>query len=182
MKDMTKSNLQSAYSGESQAHMRYMIWAGKAMKDGFANVARLFSAVSVSEQVHATSHFMVLKNEVGGASDVAGAGFGYGPTAQNVKVALGGEEFEIAEMYPVYKAAAEFQSEKPALVSFSRALEAEKVHAELYRKALAATEANKDMDLGTVYICQECGYTFEGSAPDTCPICKAKRETFSVFA
>ncbi len=182
MKDMTKSNLQSAYSGESQAHMRYKIWAEKAAKDGFANVARLFKAISLSEQKHATAHFMALKNEVGSASDVAGAGFGYGPTAQNVQVALGGEEFEIAEMYPVYKATAELQEEKAAIKSFGRALEAEKVHAELYRKALTATENGKDVELGMMWVCPECGYTFEGEAPDICPLCKAKRETFTVFA
>ena len=181
MHDMTKSNLQSAYSGESQAHMRYKIWAEKAEKDGFANVARLFRAISLSEQMHATVHFMALKNEVGGATDVAGAGFGYGPTTQNVTVALSGEEFEIAEMYPVYKAVADFQEEKLAALGFYRALEAEKVHAAMYRQAKEATSAGKDIVLGTVYICTECGYTMEGEAPDVCPICKHKRETFQAF-
>jgi len=182
MHDMTKNNLRSAYSGESQAHMRYKIWADKAEKDGLKNIARLFKAVSLSEQIHATAHFMVLRNEVGGAEDLAGAGFGYGATAQNVAVALGGEEFEIAEMYPVYKAVAEFQGEKAAAKSFSDALAAEKVHAELYRKAQAASEAGKDMELGTVYVCQVCGFTMEGEAPDNCPVCQAKREKFAVYA
>lgn len=182
MHDMTRANLQSAYSGESQAHMRYKIWADKAASDGFANVARLFKAVSLSEQIHATLHFMALKNEVGSANDIAGAGFGYGPTNQNVTVALGGEEFEIAEMYPVYRAVAETQGEKLAMVGFYRALEAEKVHAALYRQALAATADGKDMALDTVHICTECGYTMEGEAPDQCPICKAKREKFVAFA
>lgn len=181
MHDMTKSNLQSAYSGESQAHMRYMIWADKAEKDGFANVARLFRAVSLSEQIHATVHFMALKNEVGGASDVAGAGFGFGPTPQNVAVALSGEEFEIAEMYPVFQATADFQEEKLASRGFYRALEAEKVHAAMYRQAKEATSAGNDMVLGTVHICTECGFTMEGEAPDVCPLCKHKREIFQAF-
>jgi rubrerythrin len=181
MHDMTKSNLLSAYSGESQAHMRYKIWSEKAEKDGFANVARLFRSISLSEQIHATVHFMALKNEVGGATDVAGAGFGYGPTTQNVSVALSGEEFEIAEMYPVYKAVADFQEEKLASLGFYRALEAEKVHAAMYRQAKEATSAGKDIVLGTVYICTVCGYTMEGEELDVCPICKNKREVFQAF-
>jgi rubrerythrin len=162
--------------------MRYKIWAGKAESDGFTNVARLFRAISLSEQMHATAHFKVLKNEVGGASDLAGAGFGYGPTTQNITVALAGEEFEIAEMYPVYKAVADFQEEKAASVSFDRALEAEKVHAVMYRQAKEATSAGNDVALGTVYVCTECGFTMEGEAPDRCPICKHKREDFQAFA
>jgi rubrerythrin len=181
MHDMTRSNLQSAYSGESQAHMRYKIWAGKAEKDGFTNVARLFRAISLSEQIHATVHFMALKNEVGGASDVAGAGFGFGPTSLNVAVALAGEEFEIAEMYPAYQATADFQDEKLASRGFNRAWEAEKVHAALYRQAKEATSAGNDIVLGTVYVCTECGFTMEGEAPDICPICKHKREIFQAF-
>ena len=64
MHAMTVTNLQSAFAGESQAHMRYLIWADKAEKDRFPNVARLFRAVSWAEQIHATSHYMVLRNEM----------------------------------------------------------------------------------------------------------------------
>ena len=56
MHEMTKENLKAAFAGESQAHMKYMIFADKALKEGLPNVARLFRATSYAEQVHATSH------------------------------------------------------------------------------------------------------------------------------
>ena len=61
MHAMTKENLEAAFAGESQAHMKYLIFANQAEKDGFPNVARLFRANAYAEQVHATSHFKVLR-------------------------------------------------------------------------------------------------------------------------
>lgn len=132
MHPMTEANLKSAYAGESQAHMRYLAWADKAERDGFPAVARLFRAVSWAEQIHATNHFMVLRNEVGDDQTVAGAVFGYGPTAQNLTGAIGGEEFEVAEMYPAYIAVAKLQGETSAVRSFEWALEAEKTRCALH--------------------------------------------------
>ena len=53
MHNMTKDNLEAAFAGESQAHMKYLIFANKALKEGLPNVARLFRATSYAEQVHA---------------------------------------------------------------------------------------------------------------------------------
>jgi len=61
MHAMTKENLEAAFAGESQAHMKYLIFADQAEKDGFPNIARLFRANAFAEQVHATGHFKVLK-------------------------------------------------------------------------------------------------------------------------
>jgi len=181
MHAMTVSNLQSAFSGESQAHMRYLIYAQKAEKDGFPNVARLFKAIAWAEQIHATSHFTVLRSEVGPAVTVAGGGFGLGTTADNLAVAIEGEQFEIEEMYPVYKSAAEFQGERSAFRSFDWAGEAEKTHYTLYQQAKEAVEAGKDIALNTVWVCERCGHTILNEAPDECPICKAKRESYHAF-
>lgn len=181
MHPMTKSHLQSAFAGESQAHMRYMIYADKADRDGFPNVARLFRAVTFAEQIHATSHFHVMRNEVEAAQTVAGAGFGWGPTAQNLGIAIEGEDFEVAEMYPVYSAAAELQQETAALRSFNWAWEAEKTHAALYRQAKAAVEGGQDLQAGAIHVCSQCGHTVVGDAPDRCPICNAPRERFRAF-
>ena len=182
MHAMTISNLQSAYAGESQAHMRYIAWADKAEKDGFPNVARLFRAISWAEQIHATSHFVVLRNEKGGAQTVAGAGFGLGPTAENLAGAIEGEEFEVAEMYPAFKVVAEYQEEKGALRSFDWAWKAEQTHAALYKLAKVAVEAGQDYDIGTINVCSRCGHTVVGETPDRCPICGAKREMYQAFA
>ncbi len=167
MRKMTESNLKSAFAGESQAHMRYLIFAKKAEKEGFSNVARLFRAVAYAEQVHATNHLVTL--------GLAGG------TADNLQAAINGETYEVNEMYPAFKAVAELEEEKGAQKSTHWALQAEKIHAGMYQKAKQAVERKEDLALGSVFICGECGYTVEGSAPDRCPICGASKEKFRKF-
>ena len=84
-------------------------------------------------------------------------------------------------MYPAYKAVAELQEEKGAQRSTNAALQAEKVHAGMYQKAKQGIERREDVALGPVFICEVCGYTLEGSAPDRCPICGASKEKFRKF-
>ena len=115
MNDMTLSNLRSAYGGESMAHMRYLAFAAKAEEEGFKNIARLFSAVSFAEQVHATNHFKTMKDEKGDACVTAGAAFGYINTVTSLELAIGGEKFEIDQMYPAYINVAKMQGEKKTL-------------------------------------------------------------------
>lgn len=182
MHEMTVGNLQSAFGGESMAHMRYLVWADRAEREGFANVARLFRAVSRAEQAHATGHFVVMKDRFGGSAVTAGGGFGLGTTSQNLAGAIEGENHEVQEMYPAYIAVAKAQGEDSALRSFNWALEAEKVHSAMYTKAKQAVDAGRDVELGVVHVCRVCGYTHEGNALDKCPLCGAKGEAFIAFA
>ncbi|MDP2719191.1 MAG: rubrerythrin family protein [Dehalococcoidia bacterium] len=183
MHPMTSSNLHNAYGGESMAHMRYIIWAEAAEKEGFPNVGRLFQAVSRAELVHATNHFHELKNETGDALCASGGIFGLGPTSQNLQGGIDGETFEINEMYPAYLEVARFQGEKGAEKSFFYALSAEKTHAELYTKAKKAVDSTKkDLVSGPVHICPICGWTHEGELPEKCPVCGAKKSVFQTFA
>jgi len=69
-------------------------------------------------------------------------------------------------MYPAYKTVAELQGERGAEVSFTWTLGAEKIHASLYQKAKQAVDGGEDVDLGPIQICQVCGYTVEGDAPE----------------
>lgn len=161
MKEMTKANLSAAFAGESQAHMKYLAFADIAEREGFANVARLFRAASFAEQMHATAHLRALS--------------GTGPTTANLEAAIGGETFEVDEMYPAYLAAAKEQQEKGAIVSMERALAAEKVHAQLYTRAKESTTSKKDLDLSAIFVCEVCGWTVEGAAPDKCPLCNSIR-------
>jgi rubrerythrin len=167
MRKITENNLKDAFAGESQAHMRYLIFADKAEEEGLPNVARLFRAIAYAEQVHATNHFKTLAmlNE----------------TSKNLQAAIDGETFEVSEMYPAYKAVAELQEERGAHRSADWALQAEKVHASMYQKAKQAVERGEDATLGPVFICGGCGYTVEGSAPDRCPVCGAPKEKFREF-
>lgn len=181
MNPMTADNLRSAFGGESQAHMRYRIWAEKAEKDGFPTVARLFMCTSDAEQVHATHHFKALKDQAGDFAVTSGAGFGYSTTSDNLQGAINGELHEVNQMYPAYIAVAELQEEKTALQAYKYAIEAEKVHAELFTKAKEAVDAGKDLEAEVVELCPVCGYITLTGEEDKCPLCNAKKEVFVAY-
>jgi rubrerythrin len=164
---MTEEGLRTAFAGESQAHMRYLIFAQKAEEEGLPNVARLFRAIAFAEQVHATNHFKTLGD--------------LGSSSQNIEAAIGGETFEVDEMYPAYDAIAELQEEKGARRSIRYALEAEKIHAAMYGKAKQAVDSGKDLEIGQIHICSACGYTGEGEPPERCPVCGATKDKFRLF-
>ncbi len=167
MGKMTESNLRAAFAGESQAHVRYLIFADKAEKEGYSNVARLFRAFSFAELIHATNHLKDLK--------------GIGSTSENLQAAVDGERFEMEEMYPAYKAVAELQGEKGAVRSITWAMEAEKVHFQLYDQAKGAVSGGQDADIGEVHICEVCGWTGTGEKPERCPLCGAKASKIATF-
>jgi rubrerythrin len=180
VREMTETNLRSAYAGESQAHMRYSIYADRAVKNSFPNIARLFTAVAYAESIHATNHYRNIVTK-GGITTVSAAVFGTRTTSEDLQAGIEGENFEVKEMYPAYKATAAFQGEKAAEISFTWAWEAEKTHASLYQKAKQSVDCGKDPALSPIQICTVCGYTVEGLIPDKCPICNAKKELFKTF-
>jgi len=177
----TQENLMNGYAGESQAHIRYLYFANIAEREGFKNVARLFRAIAYSEQIHASNHFKLLKDLKDGFLTVAHAPFGPGNTSKNLELAIMGEVYEIGEMYPSYIAVAEMQKENAAKQSFEWALESEKTHATLFKKAKNSVDEGKDIGDEPIYVCEVCGYTVVGDAPDKCPICNAPSNKFKKF-
>jgi rubrerythrin len=167
MRKMTEVNVKDALAGESQAHIKYLAFSAKAASENLPNVARVFKATAYSEQVHATNHLKTLT--------------GVGTTAENLGGAIGGENFEIEEMYPAYVKVAELQGEKTALTFLNYALAAEKVHARIYGKAKASVDTGKDIEAVPVHVCSVCGFTMEGDAPDACPVCGAPKGKFITF-
>lgn len=178
VKAMTQDNLRSAFGGESQAHMRYRIWATTAKKEGFENVARLFNATSDAEQVHATLHFKALRDCGGDFAVTSMAGFGLSATSDNLQGAINGELFEATEMYPAYIAVAELQGEDEAIKAYRFAIEAEKIHAERFQTAKDAVDAGKDLEVETIYLCPVCGYIGFDPSEEICPLCGAKKTVF----
>ena len=160
----TTDNLAAAFAGESQANRKYLAFAKKAAQDGFPEVAKLFRAAAEAETVHAHAHLRAL----GGVKD----------TKENVKAAIAGEHHEFMAMYPEFIKIAEEEKSAAALTSFRFANAVEKVHHDLYTEALKALESGKDLPKREVYVCPVCGYTVYDSAPDQCPVCKAKGSTF----
>ena len=183
MNGMTADFLRSAYGGESMAHMRYLVWADHAEKNGFPQIARLYRAIAHAERVHAGNHFTVLKNETGGHKVDAGGEFGLKSVAENLVWAIEGERGEVEQMYPVYLNAAEYQGEKDAVRSFHYALEAEKIHVRMFEDAHDHALKKEDMPIEgeKVYICPICGFTHIGEHEDPCPVCKAKSSLFVAF-
>lgn len=167
MKKMTEENVKAALAGESQAHIKYLAFADKAAAEKLPNVARAFKANSYAEQVHATNHLKTLG--------------GIGTTKDNLDAAVGGENFEVEEMYPAYIVVAQAQGEKTAEMFLNWALAAEKVHAGLYRTARAAVESGRDIDSKPIHVCSVCGFTMEGAAPDKCPVCGTPKDKFVTF-
>ena len=160
---MSKSeqHLRDAFAGESQANRKYLAFAEKADKEGYSQVAKLFRAAGAAETVHAHAHLRAL-GEIGN-------------TADNLKVAVAGETHEFKQMYPEMIKDAKEEGNKTAERSFTLANEVEKVHAELYQKALDNLDSLEEADY---YVCSVCGMTVENEAPDTCPVCGAKASAF----
>jgi rubrerythrin len=160
----TQENLQTAFAGESQANRKYLAFAAKADAEGFPQIARLFRAAAAAETVHALAHFRALG--------------GIGDTKSNLQAAVEGEGYEFKEMYPPFVAEAEAAGEKAALISFRNALAVEKTHFDLYSKALASLGQGKDLPPATAHVCDVCGHTVLGDAPEKCPVCGAAKAKF----
>ena len=161
----TTDHLKEAFAGESQANRRYLAFAKKADAEGFPQIARLFRAAAEAETVHAHAHLRALK--------------GVGTTLENLAAALAGEGHEFREMYPAFIADAEAEKATAALISFKNAMAVEKTHHDLYAGALASLEGGKDLAAEPIHVCQVCGHTHVGGAPDRCPVCGAGREKFT---
>jgi rubrerythrin len=163
----TESDLKEAFAGESQANRKYLAFAKKAEQEGFINVARLFRTAAEAETVHAMGHFQAMG--------------GVGSTADNLRVAVAGETYEYAEMYPPMLQQAEAQGHK-AKRMFGYAVKSEAVHAKLYQMALDAVAQGKDMTETSFYLCPVCGHIETGQPPASCPICLAPASRFQKVA
>ena len=162
---MTKTidDLKAAFAGESQANRKYTAFAKKADDEGYPQIAKLFRAAAAAEAIHAFNHLKAMD--------------GLLSTSENLRAAIAGENYEVTSMYPEFVQDAEAEGNKRALRTFRWALEVEKVHEDLYRKALANLEAGKEASFD-YYICPFCGYTHEGPLEGNCPVCGAPGEKF----
>jgi rubrerythrin len=161
----SEDNLMAAFAGESQANRKYLAFAKKAETEGLRQIAKLFRAAAAAETVHALAHFRV-------AGQVKN-------TVTNLEAAMEGEHYEFTAMYPEFIATAVAEGKKAAQTSFERANAVEQTHHALYGEALTAARAGKDLPEADLYVCDVCGHTVVGEAPDECPVCGARRERFS---
>ncbi|HBC91407.1 MAG TPA: rubrerythrin [Pelotomaculum sp.] len=157
----TEKCLKESFAGESQANRKYLAFAKKADDEGYPGVAKLFRAASEAEAIHAQAELKALG--------------GIKTTGENLQSAIDGETYEFTQMYPGFIQTAEAEGNNQAKKVFTFANEAEKVHADLYKKALAALDSKADTDY---YLCTVCGYIHENNAPEKCPICGSTAKAF----
>ena len=128
-------------------------------------MAKLFRAAAEAETIHAHAHL--------------GAMGGIKGSAENLKAAIEGEGYEFQKMYPGFIKEAAAEGNRQAEISFKNANAVEEIHYGLYKKALDAVNAGKDLDSKPIWLCSVCGNTVEGTCPDQCPVCKASKDKFS---
>ena len=163
----TNDDLQFAFSGESQANRKYLFFAEKAVEEGYKQVARLFRAAAEAETVHARNHLKVMQ--------------GIKSTRDNLLAAISGENHEFTEMYPAFIKQAEVEGAEKARDSFDLANKVEQIHHGMFGAALSMLEKSQAVDEKPIYVCQVCGNTVEGEAPEKCPVCGAPRRMFKLI-
>ena len=169
----TEKNLMEAFAGESQARNKYTYFASKAKKEGYEQIAAIFQETSDNEKEHAKMWFKLLNG--GEISD----------TANNLKAAAEGENFEWTDMYDRMAKEAKEEGFDDIAYLFEEVGKIEKEHEERYKKLLENVEDglvfSKDGD--KIWKCRNCGHIVIGKeAPDVCPVCSHPKAYFEIKA
>ena len=167
----TEKNLEIAFAGESQARNKYTYFASKAKKDGFEQISALFLKTADNEKEHAKMWFKELE--------------GIGSTADNLKAAADGENFEWTDMYEGFAKTAEEEGFPVLAKKFRMVAAIEKAHEERYRKLLSNVEMQEVFAKSEVKVweCRNCGHIVVGEkAPVVCPGCAHPQAYFEVHA
>jgi len=165
----TEKNLLAAFAGESQARNKYTYFASKAKKEGFEQIAALFLKTADNEKEHAKMWFKELD--------------GIGDTAENLKAAAEGENYEWTDMYEGFAKTAEEEGFKALAYKFRAVAEIEKHHEERYRALLNNVEMQEVFKKSEVKVweCRNCGHIVVGTeAPAACPVCAHPQSYFEV--
>jgi rubrerythrin len=179
----TEKNILTAFAGESQARNRYTYAAGQAKKDGFEQIAAIFAETADQEKEHAKRLFKLLE---GGEVEITAAfpAGAIGSTADNLKGAAGGENYEWTEMYPGFAKTAREEGFEAAAIVFESIAVAEKQHEKRYLGLLANVEAGTvfKKDQVVTWRCRNCGYLHDGTeAPGACPACAHPQAHFELL-
>ena len=172
-KSKTYKNMQTAFAGETQAFTKYLYYSSKAKKDGFEQIAAIFEDTAYNEKEHAKIWFKYMH---------AGA---VPETAENLKDAIAGEEYEWNDMYKKFAEVAREEGFTEIAEKFEGVGAIEKDHEARYKKLLANVENDVVFKSGkvTVWRCRNCGYIFVGEdAPETCPVCAHPQAFFEIQA
>ena len=165
----TEKNLWEAFAGESQARNKYTYFASVAKKEGYEQISAIFLDTANNEKEHAKMWF----KELGGL----------GNTAENLKAAAEGENYEWTDMYATFAKEAEEEGFTTLAKKFRMVAEIEKSHEERYLKLLNNVDMQKVFEKAeeTMWECRNCGHLVIGKkAPEVCPVCAHPRAYFEV--
>ena len=165
----TEKNLQAAFAGESQARNKYTYFASVAKKEGYEQIAALFLRTADNEKEHAKMWFKEMN--------------GIGDTAQNLKNAAEGENYEWTDMYDGFAKTAEEEGFPELAHKFRLVAAIEKHHEERYRALLHNVEMAEVFAKSEVKVweCRNCGHIVVGTqAPEVCPTCNHPQSYFEI--
>ncbi len=179
----TEKNILTAFAGESQARNRYTYFASKAKKEGYVQMADIFTETANQEKEHAKRLFKLLE---GGEVEITGAfpAGVIGTTLENLKAGAAGENYEHTEMYPGFAKTARAEGFEAIAQVFEAIAVAEKQHEKRYVDLAANIEADRvfKKDEEVVWRCRNCGYIHEGEeAPEVCPACAHPQAHFELL-
>ena len=161
----------AAFAGESQARNKYTYFASQAKKEGYNQIASLFLETADNEKEHAKIWFKLLD--------------GIGTTAENLKAAADGENYEWTDMYLKFSEEAKEEGFDEIAELFAAVGEIEKEHEQRYLALLESVEKNEVFikDDVVIWQCSNCGHIVVGKkAPDVCPVCKHPQGYFRIKA
>lgn len=166
----TEQNLITAFAGESQATNKYAYYASKAKKDGYQQIAAIFEETSMNEREHAKMWYKLLHG-------------GIGTTAENLKMAAEGENYEWTDMYATFAKEAREEGFDYIAKLFEGVAKVEKEHEARYLKLLENVQGglvfSRDGDM--IWQCRNCGHIEIGkSAPEVCPVCAHPQSYFQI--
>ena len=167
----TEANLKAAFAGESQARNKYTYFASQAKKDGYEQIAAIFEETAHNEKEHAKMWLKELN--------------GIGNTAENLKAAADGENYEWTDMYDEFAKVAKEEGFDRIAYLFEAVGKIEKEHEERFKKLLENVEEGKVFEAGEVKIwkCRNCGHIVVGTkAPEVCPVCRHPQAYFEIKA
>ena len=165
----TEKNLREAFAGESQARNKYTYFASVAKKEGYEQIAAIFEATANNEKEHAKLWFKALGE--------------LGTTAENLKAAAQGENYEWTDMYERFAQDAKEEGFNELAAQFKAVAKIEKAHEERYLALLNNVEMQKVFEKAeeTMWECRNCGHLVIGKkAPEICPVCKHPKSYFEV--
>ena len=178
----TEKNLLTSFAGESQARNRYTYFASVAKKEGYEQIAAIFTETADQEKEHAKRMFKYLE---GGCVEITAsypAGV-IGTTADNLRAAAAGENEGWTKDYPHFADVADAEGYPEIAAMYRNISVAEKAHEERYLALLKNVESSRVFakDESTVWQCRNCGYVHEGpEAPEACPACLHPQAYFEV--